>query len=130
MSDETKLTVYIVDDDASVCHALKLLLNSAGMEVVTFKLAAECIEYELKEENSCLITDIKMPGINGLELQQKLKERKVKIPIIFLTAFDTKETRDQVKQFGASGYFKKPVDDQALIDAIFWAVSRNASSRE
>jgi FixJ family two-component response regulator len=126
--NETKLTVYVVDDDASVRQALVLLLISAGMEVVTFKSAAECLEYELKEKDSCLITDIKMPRISGLELQQKLTERKIKIPVIFLTAFDSEEIRKQVKKLGAEGYFRKPVDDQALLDGILWAVSRSASS--
>lgn len=125
--NETKLTVYVVDDDASVRKALSLLLISAGMEVVTFKSAAECLEYELKEKVSCLIIDIKMPKISGLELQQKLTERKIKIPVIFLTAFDSDETRNQIKQAGAAGYFRKPVDDQALLDAILWATSRNVS---
>ena len=127
MLNETKLTVYVVDDDASVRKALSLLLISAGMEVVTFKSAAECLEYELKEKVSCLIIDIKMPKISGLELQQKLTERKIKIPVIFLTAFDSDETRNQIKQAGAAGYFRKPVDDQALLDAILWATSRNVS---
>lgn len=127
MLNETKLTVYVVDDDASVRQALEMLLNSAGMDVVTFKSADECIQYDLREENACLITDIKMPRISGLELQQKLTERKIKIPVIFLTAFDSEETRNQTKQAGAAGYFRKPVDDQALLDAILWAVSRNAS---
>ena len=124
MPDETKITVYVVDDDASVRHALKLLLNSANMEVVTFKSAAECIEYELNEANSCLIADIKMPGTDGLELQRMLTNRKIKIPVIFLTAFDTEETREHTKRAGAAGYFRKPVDDQALLDAILWAVNR------
>jgi len=94
------------------------------MEVVTFKSAAECIEYELNEANSCLIADIKMPGTDGLELQRMLTNRKIKIPVIFLTAFDTEETREHTKRAGAAGYFRKPVDDQALLDAIFWAVNR------
>ena len=84
MPDETKILIYVVDDDASVRQALKMLFLSAGMEVVTIKSAAEFIEYELKEENSCLIADIKMPGVSGLELQQMLIDRKIKIPVIFL----------------------------------------------
>jgi len=129
LPDETKILIYVVDDDASVRQALKMLFLSAGMEVVTIKSAAEFIEYELKEENSCLIADIKMPGISGLELQQMLIDRKIKIPVIFLTAFDSKEIRDQVKKLGAVGYFRKPVDDQALLDTIQWALSSYSSSK-
>ena len=127
MLNETKLTVYVVDDDASVRQALSLLLISAGMEVLTFKSANDFLKFKFREENACLITDIKMPRISGLELQQKLTERKSKIPVIFLTAFDSDETRNQIKQAGAAGYFRKPVDDQALLDAILWATSMNVS---
>ena len=128
--DETKTLIYVVDDDASVREALKMLFISADMEVQTFELAEDFLKYKLREEKACLISDIKMKGLSGLELQQQLAERGIKIPVIFLTAFDSNEVRQQAKQAGAAGYFRKPVDDQALLDTIQWALSRNSSSKE
>jgi FixJ family two-component response regulator len=69
-----------------------------------------------------------LKGLSGLELQQQLAERGTKMPVIFLTAFDSNEIRQQAKQAGAAGYFRKPVDDQALLDTIHWAMSSSFSS--
>ena len=125
--DESKILIYVVDDDASVRQALEMLLISASMEVLAFKSAEDFLEYELRKEKACLITDIKMKGLGGLELQQQLAERGIQIPIIFLTAFDSNVIRQQAKQAGAVGYFRKPVDDQALLDTIQWALSSYSS---
>jgi len=123
LPDETKISVYVVDDDASVREALRMLLMSADMEVNTFKSAEDFLKCQVRKRNACLISDIKLKGLSGLELQQKLAERGTKMPVIFLTAFDSNEIRQQAKQAGATGYFRKPVDDQALLDTIYWAIS-------
>ncbi len=123
MPDETKILVYVVDDDASVREALRMLFVSADMEVKTFKAAEDFLKCQVRKQNACLISDIKLKGLSGLELQQQLAERGTKMPIIFLTAFDSNEIRQQAKQAGAVGYFRKPVDDQALLDTIYWAIS-------
>ncbi len=128
--DESKILIYVVDDDASVRQALEMLLISASMEVLAFKSAEDFLEYEFREEKACLITDIKMKGLSGLELQQQLNERGIKLPVIFLTAFDSNESRQRAKQAGAVGYLRKPVDDQALLDTIQWALSHDSSSKE
>jgi len=125
--DEAKILIYVVDDDASVRMALKMLLLSADMDVQAFELAEDLLKHKLREENACLITDIKMKGLSGLELHQQLSERGTKIPVIFLTAFDTNESRQRAKQAGAVGYLRKPVDDQALLDTIKWALSSYSS---
>jgi two-component system response regulator TtrR len=122
LTGETKTLIYVVDDDASVRNATGMLLISAGMEVLTFKSAEDFLENEVKEENACLIADIKMKGMSGLELQQKLAEKGIKIPVMFLTAFDSRESREQAKKSGAVGFFQKPVDDQALLDSIQWVI--------
>ena len=124
---KTKTLVYVVDDDASVRNSLEMLLFSAGMEVLKFESAEALLKYELRKENACLIVDIKMKGLSGLELQQKLTERGTEIPIIFLTAFDSKESRQQAQKGGAVGFFRKPVDDQALLDTIQWGLSSYSS---
>jgi len=125
LPDEPKILIYVVDDDASVRQALKMLLTSANMEVRTFEQAKDLLKCEFREEKVCLIADIKMKGLGGIELQQKLT--------IFLTAVDSNEIRQQAKQAGAAGFFRKPVDDQALLDTIqfniFVTAYRNVQAR-
>ena len=123
LPDETKILVYVVDDDASVREALRMLFVSADMEVKTFKAAEDFLECQVRKRNACLISDIKLKGLSGLELQQQLAQRGTNVPVIFLTAFDSNEIRQQAKQAGAAGYFRKPVDDQALLDTIHWAIN-------
>jgi FixJ family two-component response regulator len=124
---ESTTLVHIVDDDPSVRLALEMLLISAGLDVVVYESAYNFIQSEIREENACLIVDFMMKGLNGLELQKILTERGSQLPVIFLTAFDSKETRQKAKQAGAVGYFRKPVDDQALLDTIQWALSNSSS---
>jgi two-component system response regulator FixJ len=126
LPDETKILIYVVDDDISVRQALEMLFISADMKVLTFKSAEDLLNCKLREEKTCLITDIKMKGLSGLELQQQLTQRGIKIPAIFLTAFDSNESRQRAKQAGAAGYLQKPVDDQALLDTIKWALSNDS----
>ena len=127
--DESKILIYVVDDDASARQALEMLLISANMEVQSFERAEDLLKCMRREDRACLIADIKMKGLDGLELQQKLAESAIKIPVIFLTALDSNETRQQAKQAGAVGYFRKPVDDQALLDTIQWALTSCSSSK-
>ena len=127
--DEPSIIIYVVDDDASIRQALKMLFLSAGMEVKTFKRAEDFLKCKLRKEKACLITDIKMKGQSGFELQRQLSENRIKIPIIFLTALDSRTSRLKAKQAGAVGYFRKPVDDQALLDVIHWALSNDPLSK-
>jgi FixJ family two-component response regulator len=123
---ESTTLVHIVDDEPSVRRALEMLLISAGLEVIGYASAENFIESEIREENACLIVDFMMKDINGLELQKILTEKGSKLPVIFLTAFDSKESRQKAKQAGAVGYLRKPVDDQALLDTIQWALSNDS----
>ena len=127
MTNESQLIVYIVDDDRSVRLSLEMLLCSANMEVMAYESAKDFLESEIKKENVCLVTDIKMKGMSGLDLQEELNNRGISLPIIFLTAFDSDKERKQAQRKGAKGFFRKPVDDSALIDAIKWAVNDNLS---
>jgi len=128
--DEPKIRIYVVDDDASVRQALTMLFMSADMEVQAFEMAEDFLKCQFREKKACLISDIKMKGLSGLELQQQLAERGIKMPVIFLTAFDSNEIRQQAKQAGAAGYFRKPMDDQALLDTIQWALSSQSLSKK
>ncbi len=120
---ENKAIVYIVDDDDSVRRAIERLIHSAGMEAQTFASGGDFLKSKFRDQKACMVADVRMPGMSGLELHQKLIERGFKLPVIFITGFDTAETRSQANKIGAIGYFRKPVDDQALLDAIQWALS-------
>jgi FixJ family two-component response regulator len=124
VSPELEPIVYIVDDDASVRKGLMRLMVSEKLEARSFASANEFLDSGFRDEHACLIADVKMPGLTGLELQQKLLARGYELPIIFITGYDTEQTRELAKRSGALGYFCKPIDDQALLDTINWALSR------
>jgi len=119
--------IYIVDDEHSVRKAMERLMISMEMKVRTFSSGEGFLEEKFSDNNTCLIADIKMSPMGGLELQRKLIKRGSKIPIIFITAFDSETVRQEAKEAGAAGYFLKPVDAQALIDSIRWALSLKSS---
>ncbi len=117
--------VYLVDDDESVRRALQRLLRSAGFEVKAFSSAEEFLQSaNLEEKGACLILDIRMPGLTGFDLQQKLISKGIRMPVITVSAFDDAETRERARKLGATAFFRKPVDGQALVDAIHWALGR------
>lgn len=126
MPEEKKPIIYVVDDDDSVRRALKRLFRSAGMDVRVSESGRQFLDSEFTEQNACLVADVKMRGLSGLELQQNLIDRGSELPVILITGFDTEETRAQAKKLGVAAYFRKPVDDQALLDAIQWALSKRS----
>jgi FixJ family two-component response regulator len=93
------------------------------MQPRTFASVEDFLRSDFTDENACVISDIQMPGTNGLELPALLARAGHRVPVIFVTAHDTPETRCRAQSTGAAGYFRKPVDDQALLDAIAWAIS-------
>ena len=115
--------VYVIDDDSSVRNSLKRLMRSAGFEVAVFDSVKTFLEQADRERRACIIADVRMPGTTGLELPGLLSRQHWGVPVIFVTAHDTQETRRLAREAGAVGYFHKPVDDQALLDAIHWALS-------
>ena len=115
--------IYIVDDEPLVCTAYSRLARSAKMEARTFSSVEEFLSAEISDENTCLICDIAMHGISALELPTLLARAGRQLPVIFVTAHDTPETREFAQRAGAAAYFHKPVDDQALLDAIAWALA-------
>lgn len=114
--------IAVVDDDASICKALNRLIRSARMDAETFGSAREFLDEGESHEPDCLILDIQMPGITGLELSAQLAARKSGIPVIFITAHDAPEARDAAAATGAVAYLTKPVNDQVLLDAISMAL--------
>ena len=116
--DYKDITVCIVDDDDSVRNALKRLIRCAGYKAKSFASAREFIDSQYYKRASILLLDQRMPEMSGLELQKYLIDSGVEMPIIFITSFDLDKTRQQAKQAGAIGYLQKPVDENALLDAI------------
>jgi len=125
-----KRMIYIVDDDESVRRAMKRLIRSAGMEVHTFTSAQEFLDFQCINQNACMIVDIKLQGMSGLELQSELRAKGYDLPVIFITGFDSPETRQEAKKAGAAGYFRKPIDDHALLDSIKWALTKHPVKKD
>jgi len=126
MAKQIKPVIYIVDDDPSIRRAMKRLIRSTGMNVRVFSSAQEFLDFKYQKYNSCMIVDIRLEGKSGLELQKDLRATGSNLPMIFITGYDTPETRDQAKKSGAAGYFRKPIDDRALLDSIQWALAKQA----
>ncbi len=110
--------VYIIDDDESLLDAMDVLMRVAGFDALKFSSATEFLERVTPSSQDCLILDLCMPGMDGFDLLQILSARGTYVPVIVLSALDDAQSRERVREMGAKGYFKKPVDDQALIDMI------------
>jgi FixJ family two-component response regulator len=120
---ENKL-IAIVDDDDSVRGTLQELLRSAGFSSRAFESAEAFLGSGHQQEAACLITDIRMPGMSGLELQAKLNAERCRIPTIFITAHGDEEMRFQALREGAVEFLPKPFDDEVLIETIRAALNR------
>lgn len=115
---ESKYIVFVVDDDESVLASLKMMLESWGYQVVTFKSAEALLDSGLGESPSCLILDIRLPGMSGFKLQEHLVKSHARIPVIFITGHDRYRLEDEAMKLGAIAYLKKPFDVQLLLDSI------------
>jgi FixJ family two-component response regulator len=110
--------IAIVDDDEDVRKAVHAVLKAAGLLPQAFASAEEFLSSEHRSETACLITDIEMPGMNGLDLQARLAEDGSRIPIIFITAYGDTRTRTRAMNAGALDFLEKPFDDNILLDRI------------
>jgi FixJ family two-component response regulator len=115
--------VAIVDDDRSVQSALKDLMESAGLEARCFGSAEEFLEPDQRNQTGCLVADIRMPGMSGLELQAKLKAEGSRIPIIFITAHGDAKMKIQAMKAGALEFLSKPFDDEVLLEKVRGALN-------
>ena len=113
-----EFSVFIVDDDKSILDSLALLLESAGYQSRGFGSAEEFLESGLVQNACCLILDIELPGMSGLQLQDVLSDLHNSIPVIFITAHDRPGMEEQALRCGAIAYHRKPFDDQAILDTI------------
>ena len=128
-SNLARPTIFVVDDDAAVRDALKLLLRSVGHAVETFGSAQEFLDAYGEDRAGCLVLDIRMPGMSGLELQQKLNEKHSILPIIFITGHGDVPMAVEAMQAGAVDFIQKPFRDQDLIDRINQALEKDSSNR-
>jgi FixJ family two-component response regulator len=110
--------VAIVDDDDSMRNALQGLLESAALPAQSFASAEEFLRFEQYRQIACLIADIRMPGMSGLELQAKLNTERCRIPIIFITAHGDEKMRMQALRAGAVEFMAKPFNDEALLESV------------
>jgi RNA polymerase sigma factor (sigma-70 family) len=121
---ESRPTIFIVDDDPSVRQSTELLLKSVGFNVKTFVSAQDFLKANLHEDLGCLILDVRMPGISGLDLQGKLVSSKTPLPVIFITGHGTVPMSVRAMKAGAVDFLQKPFEEQDLLDAINRAITR------
>jgi RNA polymerase sigma factor (sigma-70 family) len=117
--------VCIVDDDTSVRDALRRLIRSVGLRAEVFGSAQEFLQWSRPDVPTCLILDVRMPGISGLDLQRQLSDADVQLPIIFVTAHGDIPMSVRAMKMGAVEFLTKPFRDQELLDAIQFAVERD-----
>jgi FixJ family two-component response regulator len=122
--------VFVIDDDLSMRRALTNLIQSVGLEVETFGSAAELLKGQLPEVASCLVLDIRLPGLSGLDLQTELAKANIGIPIIFITGHGDIPMTVRAMKGGAVDFLTKPFRDQELLDAVVSAIDKDRKRRE
>ncbi len=122
--------VFVVDDDPSVGRAIKRLVESVGLQVVHFGSAQEFMRSERPDAPSCLVLDVRLPGISGLDFQHELAVTNTQIPIIFVTAHGDIQMTVRAMKAGAIEFLTKPFRDQDLLDAVQVALERDRARRQ
>jgi FixJ family two-component response regulator len=121
--------VFVVDDDPSVRKALGRLLRSAGWHAEVFASAQEFLAQERPDAPGCLVLDVQMPGLDGLDLQRTLDEEHVRLPIVFITGHGDIPMSVRAMKAGAADFLPKPFDDENLLDAVHQAVAKDTQAR-
>ena len=119
--------VTVVDDDAAMRESTCWLIRSFGFEADAFASAQEFLASPERNRTACLILDVRMPGMSGVELQQKLKRENAEIPIIFITAYANNDEEREANAGGAVAFLRKPIKDEILLSAIRTALDQNQS---
>ncbi len=126
----TASIVFVVDDDASVRSSLKFLLSTVGLPVESFDSADSFLRKKPPDVPSCLVLDVRLPGLSGLDFQSELAARKMRIPIVFLTGHGDVPMTVRAMKAGAVEFLTKPFRDQDLLDAVRVALERDRARRE
>ena len=122
--------VFAVDDDASMREALSRLFRSVGMRAQIFASAQDFLMFKRPDAPACLVLDVRLPGLSGLDLQRELAAANLEIPIIFITGHGDIPMSVQAMKAGAVEFLTKPFRDQALLDAIHLAIQRDSANRK
>ncbi len=126
--NEERSRIFIVDDDEAFSRSLARLIRSAGFDVEILS-AQQFLEGEIYTGTSCLLLDVRMPGMTGPDLQRELSSRNIRIPIVFLTAHGETRTGVEAMKSGAVDYLLKPVDEESLFDAIGRALDQDVRQK-
>jgi FixJ family two-component response regulator len=122
--------VFVVEDDASMCRALSNLFESVGLQVEVFGSASEMLQGKLPDVASCLVLDVRLPGLSGLDFQTELAKANIHIPIIFMTGHGDIPMTVRAMKGGAVDFLTKPFRDQDMLDAVVKAIDRDKERRE
>src|SRR6516164_10697713 len=117
MPSENK-TVHVIDDDEALRHSLKFLLESAGIEVVTHESANAFLDIVSKIEPACIITDVRMPGLSGIDLLHRMRALKLDVPVVVITGHADVPLAVEAMKVGAADFFEKPFDDDQLVASV------------
>ncbi len=127
---ESEAIVYVVDDDAQTREALKNLMRSVGLHAEVFASAQDFLRSKRPDVPACLVLDVRLRGLSGLDLQKRMAEAKIEVPIIFITGYGDIPMTVQAMKAGAVEFLTKPFRNQELLDAIQQALERDRSTRE
>ena len=127
---EAETTVFVVDDDVAMRRSLENLIRSVGLRVEAFASAQEFLSSKREDVPGCLVLDVRLPGLSGLDLQKRMAEADIEIPIIFITGHGDIPMTVQAMKAGAVEFLPKPFRDQDLLDAIQQALERDSKARE
>jgi FixJ family two-component response regulator len=122
--------IFVIDDDASVRESLRSLFGSVGLRAQVFGSALEFLQTKLHDEPSCLVLDVRLPGLSGLDFQTELGRANVRIPIIFITGHGDIPMSVRAMKAGAVEFLTKPFRDQELLDAVQFALERDRNRRD
>ena len=128
--NESPPIVFVVDDDPAICLSLKRLVKSVGLEAQTFTSAQEFLRAKRPDGPGCLVLDVRLPGLSGLDLQQELLDAKVDLPIIFITGHGDIPMSVRAMKAGAVEFLTKPFRDQDLVDAIQHGIEKHRAARQ
>jgi FixJ family two-component response regulator len=127
---EAQAMVFVIDDDEAMREALRSLIRSVGLRVATFASAREFLTSHRPDAPACLVLDVRLPGLSGLDLQRELSEAEIHLPIIFITGHSDIPMMGQAMKAGAVEFLTKPFRDQDLLDAIQQALERDRAERQ
>lgn len=126
----TDMLIRVVDDEADVRESLAFMLRKEGFSVAVYPSAHDFLVNDMPSRSGCLLLDVRMDGMSGLELQEEMRKRAITLPIVFLSAYGTIEMAVETMQKGAVAFVEKPADREKVLSAIYRALERNPGSGE